>query len=58
MLYLSACKSMIERVVKFWLWNDLTYRLSARGQLFYKSLKVLHDFTDHVCIIKMMYFNF
>ncbi|XP_060840808.1 cytochrome P450 4C1-like [Rhopalosiphum padi] len=44
----SACKSVIERVFKFWLWNDLVYKMSESGQSFFKSIKVLHEFTDNV----------
>nr|WOV89632.1 cytochrome P450 CYP4CJ4 [Rhopalosiphum padi] len=44
----SACKSVIERVFKFWLWNDLVYKMSESGQSFFKSLKVLHEYTDNV----------
>nr|DAD54421.1 TPA_exp: cytochrome P450 enzyme 26 [Aphis glycines] len=44
----SACKSVIERIFKFWLWNDLVYKMSESGQSFFKSIKVLHAFTDNV----------
>ncbi|XP_025204847.1 cytochrome P450 4C1-like isoform X2 [Melanaphis sacchari] len=44
----SACKSVIERIFKFWLWNDLVYKMSKSGQSFFKSIKVLHEFTDNV----------
>ncbi|KAL5234004.1 hypothetical protein ACI65C_001414 [Semiaphis heraclei] len=44
----SACRSVIDRVFKFWLWNDLIYRISESGRSFFKSIGVLHDFTDNV----------
>ncbi|KAL4147834.1 hypothetical protein QTP88_002173 [Uroleucon formosanum] len=44
----SACRSVIDRVFKFWLWNDLIYRISESGRSFFKSIRVLHDFTDNV----------
>nr|QQL12336.1 cytochrome P450 CYP4CJ14 [Aphis craccivora] len=43
-----ACKLVIERIFKVWLWNDLIYRISKSGQRFFKSTKVLHEFTDNV----------
>lgn len=47
--FCSAAKSVIDRIYKFWLWDDLAFRISPSGQSFYKSVKVLHDFTDNVC---------
>eukprot|EP00102_Acyrthosiphon_pisum_P012478 XP_008181647.2 PREDICTED: cytochrome P450 4C1 [Acyrthosiphon pisum] len=44
----SACKSVIERIFKFWLWNDLVFRMSGSGQSFFKSIKILHEYTDNV----------
>ncbi|KAL5234003.1 hypothetical protein ACI65C_001413 [Semiaphis heraclei] len=44
----SACKSVIERIFKFWLWNDLVFKMSKTGQSFFKSIKVLHEYTDNV----------
>ncbi|CAH1715009.1 unnamed protein product [Aphis gossypii] len=44
----SACRSVIDRVFKFWLWNDLIYRISNSGRSFFTSIKVLHEFTDNV----------
>lgn len=44
----SACRSVIDRVFKFWLWNDLIYRISNSGRTFFTSIKVLHEFTDNV----------
>ncbi|KAE9541693.1 hypothetical protein AGLY_003684 [Aphis glycines] len=46
--FLSACKSVIERVFKVWLWNDFIYRISKSGQRFFESINVLHEFTDNV----------
>ncbi|XP_022170397.1 cytochrome P450 4C1-like [Myzus persicae] len=43
-----ACRSVIERIFKFWLWNGLVYKMSGSGQRFFKSIKVLHEFTDNV----------
>ncbi|KAF0759085.1 cytochrome P450 4V2-like [Aphis craccivora] len=44
----SACRSVIDRIFKFWLWNDLIYRISNSGRTFFTSIKVLHEFTDNV----------
>ncbi|XP_025410334.1 cytochrome P450 4V2-like [Sipha flava] len=44
----SACRSVINRVYRFWLWNDTIFKISECGQTFYKSIKVLHDYTDNV----------
>ncbi|XP_025204857.1 cytochrome P450 4V2-like [Melanaphis sacchari] len=44
----SACKSVIDRIFKFWLWNDLVYRISESGRSFFKSIKVLHEFTNNI----------
>ncbi|XP_025410347.1 uncharacterized protein LOC112683508 [Sipha flava] len=44
----SACRSVTDRIFKFWLWNDFIFRISGSGRKFYKSIKVLHDFTDNV----------
>lgn len=41
---------LIERVFKFWFWNDSS--LSASGQIFNKSVKFLHDYTDDVRMIR------
>ncbi|XP_025410333.1 cytochrome P450 4C1-like isoform X2 [Sipha flava] len=44
----SACRSVIDRIFQFWLWNDFVFKISKCGQTFYSSIKVLHDFTDKV----------
>lgn len=43
-----ACRSVIDRVLKCWQWNDLIFRMSSSGRSFYKAINVLHDFTDNV----------
>lgn len=47
----SACRSIIQRIYKFWLWIDLIYKISHNGRTFYKSIRLLHNFTDNVCIL-------
>jgi len=47
-----ACRSIIDRIFKFWLWNDFIFKISGSGRDFYKSLKVLHEFTDNVIKMK------
>jgi len=49
---------VIERIFKFWLWNDLVYKMSGSGQRFFKSIKVLHEYTDNVCIQKGLIIHF
>jgi len=48
----SACRSVIERIFKFWLWNNLLFAISQCGRTFYKSINVLHAYTDNVIKIK------
>lgn len=38
---------MIQRIFKFWLWNDYIFRTSKNGRNFRKSLKILHEFTEN-----------
>ncbi|XP_022180150.1 cytochrome P450 4C1-like [Myzus persicae] len=38
----------IKRIFKFWLWNERIFNLSQNGRDFYKSLKILHTFTENV----------
>ncbi|VVC41086.1 Hypothetical protein CINCED_3A009062 [Cinara cedri] len=52
-----ACRSVVERVFKFWLWNDLLFKISPSGRIFFKSVRVLHEFTDNVIKNKKMEIN-
>lgn len=54
-VFLSACKSLIKRIFTVWLWSEWLFRISECGQTFYKSINVLHNFTDNVSIIKYIY---
>jgi len=53
----SACKSLIERIFKFWLWSDLIFKMNESGQSFFKSIKVLHEYTDNVIKNKRLSLN-
>lgn len=52
---LSACRSVIDRIFQFWLTNDYIFKISKCGRTFYSSIKVLHDFTDKVCILTFFF---
>ncbi|VVC41084.1 Hypothetical protein CINCED_3A021256 [Cinara cedri] len=44
----SIKQSVIDRIFKFWLWNDLMFKISGCGRRFFKSIRVLHNYTDNV----------
>ncbi|KAJ6668615.1 hypothetical protein lerEdw1_012097 [Lerista edwardsae] len=45
---------LIHRRQKFpWFWPDFVYRLCPEGREYYKSLKILHNFTDNVIAEKV-----
>ncbi|XP_050428054.1 cytochrome P450 4C1-like isoform X2 [Adelges cooleyi] len=50
--YVNAIKTvsniLINRIITFWLWNETIFNISINGRAFYKSLKILHDFTENV----------
>ncbi|XP_050537403.1 cytochrome P450 4C1-like [Daktulosphaira vitifoliae] len=45
---ISVSSLSIDRIAKFWLWNEKIFNLSKNGRDFHKSLKILHDFTENV----------
>ncbi|XP_025410330.1 cytochrome P450 4C1-like isoform X2 [Sipha flava] len=53
----GACRAVIDRVFKFWLWNDTIYKFTGSGRSFYKSIRVLHDFTENVIKNKQTLLN-
>ncbi|VVC41082.1 Cytochrome P450, conserved site,Cytochrome P450,Cytochrome P450, E-class, group I [Cinara cedri] len=53
----QACRSTIDRMFTFWLWNYLVYRISATGRKFIKAVKVLHNYTDEIIIKKKEMFK-
>lgn len=52
LLFFSITKLMMQRVYKFWLWNDWIFKLSDCGRKFYESIDVIINFADKVCIFK------
>uniref|UniRef100_A0A0K8SWN4 Cytochrome P450 4C1 n=2 Tax=Lygus hesperus TaxID=30085 RepID=A0A0K8SWN4_LYGHE len=52
--YLNSVKRVsylaVERVIRFWLFNDFLFSISSIGKEFRKNLKVLHDFTEKIII--------
>ncbi|VVC44999.1 Cytochrome P450, E-class, group I,Cytochrome P450,Cytochrome P450, conserved site [Cinara cedri] len=44
----SACRSAVDQMFKFWLWIDVVFRMSSTGRTYFKSIKVLHDYTARV----------
>ncbi|XP_050429934.1 cytochrome P450 4V2-like [Adelges cooleyi] len=53
----KASKAMIDRIFTFWLWNDLIFKISKSGRVFYKSLKVLHSYTEKIIQEKRIILN-
>jgi cytochrome P450 family 4 subfamily V len=39
---------MVQRIFKFWLWNNYIFKMCKNGRNFRKSLKILHEFTENV----------
>ncbi|XP_050435227.1 cytochrome P450 4C1-like isoform X2 [Adelges cooleyi] len=49
--YVNAIKTVsriiMKRMFTLWLWSDTIFKISTTGREFYKSLKVLHTFTEN-----------
>ncbi|XP_050428052.1 cytochrome P450 4C1-like isoform X2 [Adelges cooleyi] len=60
--YVNAIKTVsnivIKRIFTFWLWSETIFNVSTSGRDFYKSLKVLHTFTENVIQEKKQKLNF
>lgn len=48
LIYFRITDVMINRIFKFWLWNNYIFNISQNGRDFKKSLKILHNFTENV----------
>ncbi|XP_050437855.1 cytochrome P450 4C1-like [Adelges cooleyi] len=44
----TVCRIAVKRILTIWLWSDTIFNVSTGGRDFYKSLKVLHTFTENI----------
>ncbi|XP_050426719.1 cytochrome P450 4C1-like [Adelges cooleyi] len=60
--YVKAIKTMSrvvkKRIITGWLWSDTIFNVSTWGRQFYKSLKVLHEFSKNVIQQRKQKLNF
>ncbi|XP_050426721.1 cytochrome P450 4C1-like isoform X2 [Adelges cooleyi] len=60
--YVKAVKTVshlaMKRMLTVWLWSDTIFNVSTWGRQFYKSLKVLHEFSKNVIQQRKQKLNF